>query len=77
MSNDPGMQLMMNNGCCDTATPFFGTDSTLHHMGLPAALEKNIHEFYYPVGHMLYLNPQVLPQVDHNIDVFIENAGVI
>ncbi|HEX7342505.1 MAG TPA: peptidase S10 [Rhodanobacteraceae bacterium] len=75
MSNDPAMQLMMNNGYYDTATPFFGTIYTLHHMGLPAALEKNVHWFFYPVGHMLYLNPKVLPKVDANIDAFIENAS--
>ncbi|MGH8307652.1 MAG: S10 family peptidase [Gammaproteobacteria bacterium] len=75
MSNDPGMQLMMNNGYYDTATPFFGTDYTLAHMGLPAALESNIHTYYYPVGHMLYLDPKVLPQVDRNIDTFIESAS--
>jgi len=75
MSNDPAMQLMVNNGYYDTATPFFGTDYTLAHMGLPAALENNIHEFYYPVGHMLYANPEVLPQVDHDIDRFIEKAS--
>ncbi|MGH8283698.1 MAG: S10 family peptidase [Gammaproteobacteria bacterium] len=75
MSNDPGMQLMMNNGYYDTATPFFATDYTLAHMSLPAALESNIHEYYYPVGHMLCLNPQVLPEVDRNIDTFIENAS--
>ncbi|MGH8293540.1 MAG: S10 family peptidase [Gammaproteobacteria bacterium] len=76
MSNDPAMQLMMNNGYYDTATPFFATDYTLRHMGLPATLDRNIHEFDYPVGHMLYLSPQVLPQVDHNIDAFIANASV-
>ncbi|MGA9855385.1 MAG: peptidase S10 [Gammaproteobacteria bacterium] len=75
MSNDPALQLMVNNGYFDTATPFFGTDYTLAHMGLPAVLEKNIHEFYYPVGHMLYLDPQMLPQADHNIDEFIERAS--
>lgn len=75
LSNDPAMQLMLNNGYYDTATPFFGTQYTLAHMGLPAPLEKNIHWFFYPVGHMLYLNPEVLPQVDGNIDRFIENAS--
>ncbi|MGH8127342.1 MAG: S10 family peptidase [Gammaproteobacteria bacterium] len=75
MSNDPGMQLMMNNGYYDTATPFFATNYTLHHMGLPQALYKNIHEYYYPVGHMLYLNLKVLPRVDGNIDAFIAGAS--
>lgn len=51
------MQLMMNSGYYDTATPFFGTRDMLDHMGLPAELKQNIHWFLYPVGHMLYLNP--------------------
>ena len=37
MNNDPGMQLMLNNGYYDMATPFFATDYTIHHMGLSAA----------------------------------------
>lgn len=74
MSNDPGMQLMLNNGWFDMATPFFATDYTIDHMGLPAALEPDIHEYYYPVGHMLYLDPAVLPQLARNIDAFIAGA---
>lgn len=49
----------------------FGSDYTLDHMGLPAALQKHIHEFHYPAGHMLYLKPQV----GHNISAFIKNAS--
>jgi carboxypeptidase C (cathepsin A) len=75
MSNDPGMQLMLNNGWFDMATPFFATDYTIAHMGLPAALHGNIHEYYYPVGHMLYLNPAVLPKLARNIDAFIAAAA--
>ena len=75
MSNDPGMQLMLNNGWFDMATPFFATNYTIAHMGLPHSLESNIHEYYYPVGHMLYLNPAVLPQLAHNIDAFITRAA--
>ncbi len=74
MSNDPGMQLMLNNGWFDMATPFFALNYTIAHMGLPAVLEPNIHEYYYPVGHMLYLNPAALPQVSRNIDAFITGA---
>ncbi len=75
MSNDPAMQLMMNNGWYDTATPFYGTSYSLAHMGLPPPLEKNIHTYYYPVGHMLYLNPKAMPQVAKNMDAFIEKAS--
>ena len=75
MSDDPGMQLMLNNGWFDLATPFFATDYTIAHLGLPATLEHNIHEYYYPVGHMLYLNPAALAQLAHNIDAFIAGAA--
>ena len=75
MNNDPGMQLMMNNGYYDMATPFFATNYTLSHMGLPAPLAGNIHEDYYPVGHMLYVNPKALPALSHNIDAFIAGAS--
>ncbi len=75
MSNDPDMQLMMNNGYFDTATPFFATVYTVRHMGLPKPLYKNIHWYYYPVGHMLYLNAKALPSVDANIDAFIDHAA--
>jgi len=75
MNNDPGMQLMLNNGYFDMATPFFATDYTVRHMGLPAALAGHVHEFYYPVGHMLYLNPEVLPVLTRRIDAFISGAA--
>ena len=75
MNNDPGMQLMLNNGYYDMATPFFATNYTLSHMGLPAPLAGNIHEDYYPVGHMLYVNPKALPALSHNIDAFIAGAS--
>ncbi len=44
-------------------------------MGLPAALEKNIHTYYYSVDHMRYLNPKAMPQVAKNMDAFIEKAS--
>jgi carboxypeptidase C (cathepsin A) len=75
MSNDPAMQLLLNNGWFDLATPFDATNYTIAHMGLPQALQGNIHEDYYKVGHMLYLNPAVLPQLAHNIDAFITHAA--
>lgn len=75
MGNDPGMQVMFNNGYYDMATPFFATEYTVAHMGLPAKLAANVHWAYYPVGHMLYLNPKVLPVFQRNVDGFIAAAS--
>ena len=74
MNNDPGMQVMFNNGYYDMATPFYATEYTVAHMGLPASLQGNVHFYYYPVGHMLYVNPKALPTLARNIDSFIASA---
>jgi carboxypeptidase C (cathepsin A) len=75
MNDDPGMQIMLNNGYYDMATPFFATEYTFAHMDLPASLRANIHEYFYPDGHMLYVNPKALPMLQKNIDSFIDGAS--
>ena len=74
MNNDPGMRLMMNNGYYDMATPFFATQFTIAHMGLSAQRTRAVQWFYYPVGHMLYVNPRALPALARNIDAFIAGS---
>lgn len=74
MTNDPEMKVMFNNGYYDMATPFFATLYTVRHMPIPASEQANVHFYYYPVGHMLYLNPKALPALQKNIDSFIVSA---
>ncbi len=75
MGNDPGMQLMLNNGYFDMATPFFATEYTLRHTTLPKGAWHRITMDYYHCGHMLYLNPKALPVLCRNINQFIEQAS--
>ena len=75
MDNDPGLQVMDNNGYFDMATPFFATRYSLEHAPLPKGAWKRITTDYYHCGHMLYLNPKVLPVLDHNINQFITKAS--
>ena len=75
MTNDPGMQVLFNNGYYDMATPFFATDYTIAHLGLAPGALARIHEAYYPVGHMLYVNPSVEPALARTIDAFIAAAA--
>src|SRR5579875_3166105 len=75
MNNDPGLELMVNNGYFDMATPFFATEYTLNHMHLSPGLQKRVTTDYYPCGHMLYLNPRVLPVLNRNINQFISHAA--
>ena len=71
MNNDPGMHVLFNNGYYDQATPFFATEYTVAHMPITAAERAHISFQYYPVGHMLYLNPEAMPMLHKNIDAFI------
>lgn len=75
MTNDPGMELMVNNGYFDMATPFFATEYTLNHMPLPASARKRITVDYYHCGHMLYLTPQSLAALGRNVNQFIAQAS--
>jgi carboxypeptidase C (cathepsin A) len=75
MNNDPGMHVLFNNGYYDMATPFFATEYTVDHMDLAPASRANIEFDYYPVGHMLYVNPDAMPMLQKNIDNFIESAS--
>jgi carboxypeptidase C (cathepsin A) len=75
MANDPGLELMVNNGYFDMATPFYATEYTLRHTPLPKNAWKRITTDYYHCGHMLYLNPKVLPVLNHNINQFIAKAS--
>ncbi len=75
MTNDPGLEVMFNNGYFDMATPFFATEYSLRHTTLPKGGWQRIAFDYYHCGHMLYLNPKVLPELNANINKFITQAS--
>ena len=52
---NPSLRVWVLNGYYDLATPFYGTEYTFEHMGLPASLRNNVSMSYYPAGHMMYL----------------------
>ena len=57
MTENVYLRVFSANGLYDLATPFFGTEYTLQHLGLPPPLQSHITYGYYPSGHMIYLNP--------------------
>lgn len=58
MLANPTMLVQVENGYYDMATPFFETEFTMSHLGLPADLQKNITLNYYNAGHMMYLQDE-------------------
>jgi carboxypeptidase C (cathepsin A) len=74
MRTNPYLHLLSLNGYYDMATPFFGTEYDLHHMGLEPAQAQNIEFRYYPSGHMAYLNPDALRMMHRDLSAFYDEV---
>jgi len=72
---NPHLQVEVENGFYDMATPFFATEYTMEHLGLPEQLQKNIRLQYYDAGHMMYLRDDDLSKLKSNISAFIDSAS--
>jgi carboxypeptidase C (cathepsin A) len=75
MLTNPHLQIEVENGLYDLATPFYATEYTMEHLGLPETLQKNIHLQYYDAGHMMYLRDEDLAKLKTNIANFIDGAS--
>ncbi len=74
MTRNPHLHLLVQNGLHDLATPFFATEWTIDHLGIPPERHANIVMKYYPSGHMMYLDDQGLAQFKLDIAQFIDRA---
>jgi carboxypeptidase C (cathepsin A) len=75
MLTNPHLQIEVENGIYDLATPFFATEYTMEHLGLPEKLQKNIHLQYYDAGHMMYLHEEDLAKLKTNVAAFVDSAS--
>jgi carboxypeptidase C (cathepsin A) len=71
---NPHLQVQVENGFFDMATPFFATEYTMDHLLLPAHLEDRIHLQYYTAGHMMYLHQEDLAKLKTNIASFMDSV---
>ncbi len=72
MTKNPNLKLLVCSGYYDLATPYFATDYTVHHMGLPAKIEKNVKQTYYEGGHMMYHHGPSLEKLNTDVKTFVE-----
>jgi len=75
MLTNPFLQVEVENGIYDMATPFYATEWTMDHLGLPAKLQEHIKQNYYEAGHMMYLQESSLAKLKDNIAKFIDNTS--
>ena len=74
MIENPHLQVQVENGFFDMATPFFATEYTMDHLLLPENLHNRIHLQYYAAGHMMYLHEEDLGKLKSNIASFVDSA---
>ncbi len=71
MKQNPRMQIMLAGGYFDLATPFYAATFEMTHLPIPQKLQSNISYHFYPSGHMVYVNPEVLKQFHADVVAFI------
>lgn len=74
MTQNPKLKIFSANGYYDMATPFFGTEYLLAHLGISPALQNNISYGFYESGHMVYLHPQALAAFKSDLARFYDSA---
>ena len=72
---NPRLQVEVENGLYDLATPFYATEYTMDHLLLPEKLRGNIHMQYYGAGHMMYVRDEDRTKLKNNVASFIEGAS--
>lgn len=75
MISNTHLQVQVENGLYDLATPFFATEYTMDHLGLPANIRSHIDMKYYSAGHMMYVRDDDLAKLKNNVASFIDTAS--
>lgn len=68
------MKVFVASGYYDMATPMFGTEYTLTHLGIPAELGRNIQTEYFEAGHMMYIHEGSLAKMKTDITSFYQET---
>ena len=74
MKVNPKMKVLLAGGYFDLATPFFEGMYEMRHLPMPQALQANISFKYYPAGHMVYVNQEVLSHFHDDVAAFVRSA---
>lgn len=74
MTINPHLQVLVANGFYDLATPYLATEYTFNHLGLDAALRKNVSMTYYEAGHMMYIHAPALALLKRDLAEFVQRA---
>jgi len=74
MAKNKNLKVFVASGHYDLATPYFATDYTFDHIGLPPELRKNVRIQYYDAGHMMYVHTPSRVKLANDIKRFYSDA---
>lgn len=74
LSHDPNMKVLIMNGIYDIATPFYGVEFTIDHLGLTKEAKKQIIMKYYEAGHMMYIHQPSIEKFKKDLADFVNSA---
>jgi carboxypeptidase C (cathepsin A) len=74
LAHNPALRVLSANGYFDLATPFFGTELGLEHLGLSPDLTSHVRFTYYESGHMIYLENASRRKLRGDIEAFVNDA---
>lgn len=75
LTKNPYLRVFSANGYFDLATPFYGTEYTLNHLGLDPSLRSHVEYGFYPSGHMIYLNDDARRALKSDLVRFYREAS--
>jgi len=74
MKTNPNLEVMLNSGYFDLATPFYAAEYTMRHLPMERRLQKNISYELYRSGHMVYAHVPSLKHLHDAVAKFIEST---
>jgi len=74
MVMNPGLQLHIQQGYYDLATPFSATRYYINHLDIPEPARKRIRLDLYEAGHMMYLHRESMEKYREDLAAFILEA---
>ena len=73
-AKNPHLKVFVGCGYFDMATPYFAAEYTFSHMGLQPAQRKNVSFYFYPAGHMFYIDVPSHKKLKSDVTQFIKDA---
>lgn len=70
-AKNPFQRVYIGSGYYDLATPYFATEYTFSHMGLPAKFKPQITTRMFEGGHMFYSRKADLAQLSKDVEAFV------